>query len=121
MNLEPNWYWDNSGNNFGWLGPPSSGIPILCPGLGGISLAGYTTNSPIQQPDASIITLCKAAIDPRILGGNTLTSLAAVQYGDNQVALDDIVTTTVSFTLIHEATHTAAFVSRPLTYGKNNS
>jgi hypothetical protein len=109
LNLDNDYLWDNSGNNFGWITPnPIVKGPYTCENPNTGRLTGYAGNHPMD--DVSITTLCDAFINPMIANGGTLTSQAGAAYALNIMSLDDIVDDSLTLLIVHELTHTLALM-----------
>jgi hypothetical protein len=107
LNLDTDYLWDNSGNNFGWITPnPIVKGPYTCGNPNTGRLAGYTGNHPMD--DVSITTSRDAPTSPMIANGGTLTSQAGTAYALNTMSVDEIVDDSLTLLIVHELTHTLA-------------
>lgn len=96
LNLDTNYRWDNSGNNFGWIESETDGPPESCAD----DLLGYTFSQK-TPPYQSIITICELAFGD----GKTLTEQSTTTYTLNQKSMNNIVEPSLTGTLIHELSH----------------
>jgi hypothetical protein len=107
-NADRTYWWDSSGNGFGFLETEVTGGTLLCNANinDGFELRGYCQNNPNLMFSNSIIVLCKDELST----GETLTEKKASTYDNDPISLEDIARQTASFTLIHELSHTAAIL-----------